>query len=101
MSTTRDDVHDFLLRLILDRCIFGARCTQVGEQLRGWAGDHYQPEHLQDTWFQMNIFTVCREHSSRCFLAQVRISTTNNASYPHEDTTTVTGRGGNGSVLFG
>jgi len=37
-----------------------------------------------------------REHSSRCSLGQAGLSTTNNASYPHEeDTTTVTGQGGN------
>jgi hypothetical protein len=45
----------------------------------------------------MNVFTMPREHSSRCSPVQVGLVTTNNGSYPHEDTTTVTGRGGNGS----
>ena len=37
------------------------------------------------------------EHSSRRSPVQVDLATTNNGSYPHEDTTTVTGSGGNGS----
>src|SRR5947207_10202795 len=45
----------------------------------------------------MNVFTMLQEHSSRCSPVQVDLVTTNNGSYPHEDTTTVTGSGGNGS----
>jgi hypothetical protein len=45
----------------------------------------------------MNVFTMRREHSSRYSPGQVGQVTTNNGSYPHEDTSTVTGRGGNGS----
>ena len=47
--------------------------------------------------FQMNVFTIRGEHSSRYSPVQVGVVTTNNASYPHEDSTTVTGSGGNGS----
>jgi hypothetical protein len=45
----------------------------------------------------MNVFTMRREDSSRCLPVQVGLVTTNNGSYPHEDTMTVTGPGGNGS----
>ena len=45
----------------------------------------------------MNVFTTPREHSSRYSPVQVGLVTTNNGSYPHEDTMTVTGRGGNSS----
>jgi len=45
----------------------------------------------------MNVFTMRREYSSRYSPVQVGLVTTNNGSYPHEDTFTVTGRGGNGS----
>jgi hypothetical protein len=44
----------------------------------------------------MNVFTMRREHSSRYSPVQVGL-TTNNGSYPHEDASTVTERGGNGS----
>src|SRR5260221_7136057 len=42
------------------------------------------------------FFTRRREHSSRCSPVQVGL-TRNNGSYPHEDTSTVTGCGGNSS----
>src|SRR5947208_420986 len=42
------------------------------------------------------VFTMRREHSSRYSPVQVGQLTTNDGSYPHEDATTVTGRGGNG-----
>ncbi len=45
----------------------------------------------------MNVFTMRREHSSRYSPGQAGLVTTNKGSYPHEDTITVTGRGGNGS----
>src|SRR5437016_14533754 len=45
----------------------------------------------------MNVFTMRREYSSRYSPVQVGLVTTNNGSYPHEDTGSVTGRGGNGS----
>ena len=42
------------------------------------------------------VFTLRREYSSRYSLVQVG-QTTNNVSYPHEDTSTISGHGGNGS----
>jgi len=45
----------------------------------------------------MNVFTMHREHSSSGLPVQVGLMTTNNGSYPHEETATVTGSGGNGS----
>ena len=44
----------------------------------------------------MNVYTMRREHSSKYSPVQVGL-TTNNVSYPHEDTLTVTGRKGIGS----
>jgi hypothetical protein len=44
----------------------------------------------------MNVYTMRREHSSKYSPVQVGL-TTNNVSYPHEDTPTVTGRGGKDS----
>ncbi len=45
----------------------------------------------------MNVFTLRRQHSSRYSPVQVGLVTTNNGSYPHEDSSTVPERGGNGS----
>ncbi len=48
----------------------------------------------------MNVFTMPCEHSSRYSPVQVGLVTTNNGSYPHEDTSTLTERGGNVSVAL-
>jgi hypothetical protein len=46
MSTTRDGIHNFSLRLIATGWDFRAQYTRVGEQLRIWKDDHHQPEAL-------------------------------------------------------
>ena len=50
--------------------------------------------------FQMNVFTMRREDSSRCLPVQVGLVTTNNGSYPHEDNMTVAGSGGSCSGVL-
>lgn len=50
--------------------------------------------------FQVHVLGKCFHHATGALLQYLSVQvglTTNNGSYPHEDTFTVTGSGGNGS----